>query len=92
MLHVLSVYLLFNYILVGVFYYIIGNVEPKLRSSLKNIQLIACVTEPILKEYGFGKVLQPFIQDANKLSNVSNCITMCAVFEVLCTSRLLYTI
>lgn len=57
---------------IGVFYYVIGNVEPRLRSSLRNIQLIACVTTPLLQKYGFEKVLRPFIDDANKLSNVSN--------------------
>ena len=55
----------------GLFYYIIGNIEPKLRSSLRNIQLIACVKAPLIQEYGFEKVLEPFIEDANKLSNVS---------------------
>lgn len=63
-----------NYILihVGVFYYIIGNIKPILRSSLRNIQLIACVTVPVLQKYGFRKILQPFIEDVNKLSKVSN--------------------
>ena len=52
------------------FYYNIGNIEPKLRSTLKCIQLIACVTSPILVKYGLNRVLQPFIEDANKLAEV----------------------
>ena len=63
---------------IGLFYYILGNIEPKLRSSLKNIQLIACVTSPLLQEYGFEKVLHPFICDSNKLTNVSITYT-CAI-------------
>ncbi len=58
----------------GVFYYLLGNIEPKLRSTLKCIQLIACVTTENLEKYGFDMVLKPFIQDANILSEVSNCM------------------
>ena len=48
----------------------IGNIDPKIRSSLRCIQLIACVKTPLLDEYGFDKVLQPFIKDVNRLSKV----------------------
>ena len=47
-----------------------GNIHPKHRSTLKAVQLIAVVTYPILKEYGFEAVLQPFINDMNKLRKV----------------------
>lgn len=52
------------------FYYVLGNIEPRLRSALRCIQLIACVTIPDLEKYGFQKVLEPFIHDVNKLSKV----------------------
>lgn len=54
----------------GQFYYILGNLEPRLRSTLKGIQLIACITSPNMKKYGLKKVLMPFIDDVNKLSKV----------------------
>ena len=54
----------------ALFYYVLGNPQPKLRSKLQSIQLIAVVTSPILKEYGFAAILEPFICDANKLSQV----------------------
>lgn len=57
--------------LAGVFYYFLGNIEPKLRSALKCIQLIACITTQNLEKYGFEVILEPFIRDANKLSEVS---------------------
>lgn len=53
----------------ALFYFVLGNLHPKLRSTLKSIQLIAAVTYPNLQQYGFEKVLQPFIKDANTLSN-----------------------
>ena len=49
----------------------IGNLPPRLRSSLKTIQLIVAVTSDNLNKYGFEKVLERFIDDANKLSQVS---------------------
>ena len=45
-----------------------------MRSTLKGIQLIACVTTENLEKYGFEMVLAPFIKDANALSNVSKCV------------------
>ena len=63
----LSIFFLVN---LALFYYMLGNVNPKLRSRLKVIQLIACVTYPNLEKYGFDKVLRPFIEDVNKLSKV----------------------
>ena len=53
------------------FYYILGNIRPELRSTHRVVQLIACVESPVLAEYGFDKVLQPFVQDVNKLCDVS---------------------
>lgn len=56
----------------GMFYYVLGNLRPELRSTHRAIQLIACVQCPDLKQYGFEKVLQPFIRDVNRLCNVRN--------------------
>ena len=58
------------FISTALFYYVLGNLHPKLRSTLRCIQLIAAVTYPNLIKYGFKKVLQPFIEDAKKLSDV----------------------
>ena len=55
---------------IGLFYYSLGNIRPALRSGLKVIQLIAIVTTPLLNEYGYDKVLEPFFRDANKLTQV----------------------
>lgn len=65
---VLKDFILFH---TALFYYVLGNLHPKLRSTLRCIQLIAAVTYPNLTQYGFKNVLQPFIEDANKLSDVS---------------------
>lgn len=54
------------------FYYMIGNLPPELRSSQRAIQLVACVTSPLIKKYGFEPILQPFIDDVNNLTKVIN--------------------
>ena len=63
---------LYFLIALGLFYYVLGNIHPKLRSTLRSIQLITATTTPHLEEYGFEKVLKPFISDANKLAEASN--------------------
>lgn len=59
----------------GLFYYFLGNIPPMMRSSLRCTQLIACVTVPNLKKYGFEPVLAPFIEDVNKLKQVCSICT-----------------
>lgn len=56
--------------ILALFYYTLANFEPKYRSTLRSIQLIAVVTQPLLKEYGFKRILQPFIDDMNKMRDV----------------------
>ena len=55
---------------VGMFYYVLGNMRPALRSTHRAIQLVACVECPVLEKYGFEMVLEPFIKDVNTLSSV----------------------
>ena len=55
----------------GLFYYTIANLRPALRSTHRCIQLVAAITSPLLKQYGFDAVLKPFIDDVNQLYMVS---------------------
>ena len=55
---------------VGMFYYTVGNLRPELRSTQRAIQLIACVTSSHIADYGLQPILQPFIDDVNKLAEV----------------------
>ena len=64
------------------FYYSIANLRPELRSLHRCIRLIAVVTSPLLHTYGFGKVLEPFIKDVNKL---------CTVSKAVCILRFIFT-
>ena len=51
--------------------YTLGNcVRPELRSTQRSVQLIACVSSPVLVKHGFEAILKPFIEDVNILSRV----------------------
>ena len=56
-----------------------------LRSSLKCIQLIAVVTYHNLVEYGYDDILNPFIEDMNKLSMVLLCCSLLSIIYLLCS-------
>lgn len=64
--HNISSYVITCPFCTGMFYYILGNIQPQFRSSLKCIQLITCVSVPNLQKYGYDMILKPFISDANK--------------------------
>ena len=46
----------------GVFYYTLGNLDPKFRSSLKAIQLLCVVKYNHIKKYGITEVLAPIVR------------------------------
>ena len=52
----------------GIFFFTLGNIRPKLRSSLKAIHLVAVATSPVIEKYGLNKILEPFIADLNHLA------------------------
>ena len=57
-------------IIIGMFYYTIGNLRPELRSSHRAIQLLACVYSTHVNSYGLESILKPIIEDINKLAKV----------------------
>lgn len=51
----------------GFFYFSLGNMEPKYRSRVASIQLLAIVKKSVLDNYGMDAVLKPFVDDIKKL-------------------------
>lgn len=49
----------------------IGNIEPRLRSGLHTIQLLAVTRTEHIYKYGINKILKPFIEDINRLETVN---------------------
>ena len=57
---------------VGAFYFLLGNIQPALRSSLKVIQLVTMVKQSLINYYGIDKILEPFMESIQQLESVSN--------------------
>uniref|UniRef100_A0A1X7UBD0 C2H2-type domain-containing protein n=1 Tax=Amphimedon queenslandica TaxID=400682 RepID=A0A1X7UBD0_AMPQE len=53
----------------GLFYYTLGNLSPKYRSSMVTIQLVAIVKYTLLQRYGHEAILRPFIDDVKALES-----------------------
>ena len=52
---------------IGLFYYTLGNLTPKLRSQLASIQLLAIVKTKMIKKYTMTAILKPIVDDIMKL-------------------------
>ena len=54
----------------AMFYYVLGNIHPKYRSTLAAIQLVTAVKHIHLNQYGIDKILEPFIEEIKELEKV----------------------
>ena len=50
------------------FYYTLGNLNPKLRSRHCAVRLLAIVNAKLVCKYGYSAVLKPIIEDLKKLN------------------------
>lgn len=53
---------------IGVFYYLLGNMHPMYRSTIRNIQLIGIAKTQDLKRHGIDRMLLPFTKELNELA------------------------
>ena len=51
-------------------YYLLGNLHPKFRSSLKSIQLLCVTRNPIIVKYGIEEILKPIVESIQELEKV----------------------
>lgn len=65
------IHLYLYHVHVGLFYYVLGNIDPALRSGLNTIQLLCIVRCIHIEKYGMDVILQPFVEDIQKLESVS---------------------
>ena len=59
-----------NYI--GLFYFTLGNIDPKFRSTMRVIQLLCAVKTEYVHKYGIDEILTPFMSEIKELESV-NC-------------------
>jgi type III secretory pathway component EscS len=63
-----------NLHLIGVFYYSLGNLEPKSQSLLHTIQLVALVKTQYIHKHGICNILMPFMESILQLEKAcENC-------------------
>ena len=55
---------------VGIFYYILGNLSPMLRSRLKSIQLFCIGKVSVIVKYGVDAILEPFLLEIKQMEEV----------------------
>lgn len=48
----------------------LGNIDPKFRSRIENIQPLTVVKTSLINKYGMNKILEPFIKEINMLEKV----------------------
>ncbi len=56
----------------GALYFMLGNIDPSLRSRVDIIQLVALFHYHLLETYSFDRILVPFVSDLQSLSSVSD--------------------
>lgn len=66
------------------FYYMLGNIDPKFRSTLRSIQLLTIANTIYIEKYGIDAILEPFMEDILKLEEV--CMTLYMYMYVDCMS------
>ena len=71
--HKLGIFYILIFIIIlfiALFYFTLGNISPKYRSSLNAIQLVAVAKHSYINKYGFAQILQPFMDDIKALESV----------------------
>lgn len=64
----------------GLFYYTLGNLDPVLRSSLKNIHLLCIAEYGLIKKYGIENVMKPIVEALLELEKVNSCSSVTMLF------------
>ena len=54
----------------GLFYYMLGNIDPKYRSRAECIQLLTVVRTELINKYGINEILEPFMKTIQHLEKV----------------------
>ena len=57
---------------IGLFYYTLGNLPPRLRSALKSIQLLTVCKYTDIVHYGIDIILEPIVESVKQLEEVSH--------------------
>ena len=62
----------------------LGNLDPKLRSLLKSIQLLCVTRNPIIVKYGIEEILKPIVESIQALEKVYKLILLGICYRFVC--------
>ena len=54
---------------ISTFYFVLGNLPPKVKSRLKDIHLVLLSATNFVSKYGYNSILSPLLEDLKKLEN-----------------------
>ncbi len=52
---------------IGIFYFLLGNLPPWMRSKINSVQLVMLVKKTLIDKYTMQSVLKPIVEDLKKL-------------------------
>ena len=58
--------------MIGLFYYTLGNINPKFRSATQTIQLLTVVRTSLIEKYGINEIFNPLLESIHQLESVSS--------------------
>ncbi len=67
---IVCMFSLFTLVIVGIFYFTLLNLHPKLRSKYTAIHLMALCNTSYIDKYSMNAVIRPFVDDLKKLVRV----------------------
>ena len=68
-------------LLLGLFYFVLGNLQPALRSKMRHIQLAVIATCGVMKKYGVDAVMKPILEDIKNLVRYTLRVYLVHVFH-----------
>ena len=72
---------------IGLVYYLLGNLDPKLRSTLKSIQLLCIAKYTVIVKYGIEEILRPIVESVQKLEMVGIIILLLKQLNIWCNQQ-----
>ena len=73
---------------IGLFYYLLGNLSPYLRSQLRSIKLLAVAKATVIVKYGINVILESFMKDLKELERVMLIIQVTYTLFILHSFRM----
>ena len=90
--HIISTYtcIYIHAYALGAFYFLFGNLSPRLRSKISGIQLLLLAKYNLIAEPGIDRLLKSIVEDIRKLESVISFACICIPSVHTCTCACVY--